>query len=51
MVYPGLSLPTPDSARKATGIALTVVGAFATIPLAIAILSKKDQLRDIKSVA
>lgn len=40
-----------NDARKATGIALTVVGAFATIPLAIAMLSKKDQLRDIKSVA
>jgi hypothetical protein len=37
---------------KAAGIALTLVGGFTTIPLAIAIMSKKDRTRsEIQSVA
>jgi len=39
-------------AMKAAGIALTLVGGFTTIPLAIAIMSKKDRTRsEIQSVA
>jgi hypothetical protein len=39
-------------AMKAAGLALTVVGGFTTIPLAIAIASKKDVTRpEIRSVA
>ncbi|HEX6895881.1 MAG TPA: hypothetical protein VF447_09375 [Terriglobales bacterium] len=37
LVSRGLS----NDARKATGIALTVVGALTTIPLAMSMLSKK----------
>ena len=39
-------------AMKAAGIALTVVGGLTTIPLAIAMLGKKNSSRsDIRSVA
>jgi len=39
-------------ARKAAGLALTVVGAFTTIPLALAMMGKKSLSRsDIRSVA
>jgi hypothetical protein len=39
-------------AMKAAGLALTVVGGFTTIPLAIAIVSKKNVTRpEIRSVA
>ena len=39
-------------AMKAAGIALTLVGAFTTIPLAISIIGKKDAARaEIRSVA
>lgn len=39
-------------AMKAAGIALTVVGGFTTIPLAIAIMGKKNLSRpEIRSVA
>lgn len=39
-------------AMKAAGISLTVVGGLTTIPLALAILGKKNQSRtDIRSVA
>ena len=39
-------------AMKAAGIALTLVRGFTTIPLAIAIMSKKDRTRsEIQSVA
>jgi hypothetical protein len=39
-------------AMKAAGIALTLIGGFTTIPLAIAIMSKKDRTRsEIQSVA
>jgi hypothetical protein len=41
-----------QDARKAAGLALTVVGAFTTIPLAIAMMGKKNLSRsDIRSVA
>jgi len=41
-----------NDARKAAGLALTVVGAFTTIPLAIAIMGKKSASRpEIRSVA
>lgn len=40
-----------SDARKATGIALTAVGAFTTIPLAISIFGKKNLSREIKAVA
>jgi myo-inositol catabolism protein IolC len=39
-------------AMKAAGLALTLVGAFTTIPLAISIMSKKNLPRpEIRSVA
>ena len=39
-------------AMKAAGLALTVVGAFTTIPLAIGIIGKKNVTRpEIRSVA
>lgn len=38
-------------ALKTTGIALTAVGAFTTIPLMISMLSKKNAPREIRSVA
>lgn len=39
-------------AMKAAGIALTVVGGLTTVPLAIAIIGKKNLTRsDIRSVA
>jgi hypothetical protein len=39
-------------AMKAAGLALTVVGGFTTIPLAIIIMGKKDSTRpEIRSVA
>lgn len=39
-------------AMKAAGISLTVVGGLTTIPLAMAIVGKKNQSRsDIRSVA
>lgn len=47
LVSRGLS----NDARKATGIALTAVGAFTTIPLAISILRKRNLSREIRSVA
>jgi hypothetical protein len=41
-----------QDARKAAGLALTVVGGFTTIPLAIAMMGKKNLSRsDIRSVA
>jgi len=47
LVSRGLS----NDARKATGIALTAVGAFTTIPLVISMIGKKNQAREIRSVA
>ena len=39
-------------AMKAAGLALTVVGGFTTIPLAIALMGKKNVIRpEIRSVA
>jgi hypothetical protein len=38
-------------ARKAAGIALTVVGGFTTIPLVMSMIGKKDALWEIKSAA
>lgn len=38
-------------AMKAAGLALTVVGGFATVPLAIAIAGKKSSRSEIRSVA
>ena len=39
-------------AMKAAGLALTVVGGFTTVPLAISIIGKKDLTRsEIRSVA
>ena len=48
LISKGLS----KDAMKAAGLALTVVGGFTTIPLAIAIISKKSLTRpEIRSVA
>jgi len=47
LVSSGLS----NDARKATGIALTVVGALTTIPLAMSIFGKKNPPWEIKSAA
>ena len=48
LVSRGLS----KDAMKATGLALTVVGGFTTIPLAISIVGKKNINRpEIRSVA
>ncbi len=48
LVSRGLS----QDARKAAGLALTVVGGLTTIPLAIAIMGKKNLSHsDIRSVA
>jgi hypothetical protein len=47
LVSRGLS----NDARKSTGIALTAVGAFTTIPLAISIFRKPNLSRELKSVA
>jgi hypothetical protein len=48
LVSRGLS----QDARKAAGLALTVVGGLTTIPLALAIMGKKSLSRsDIRSVA
>jgi hypothetical protein len=38
-------------ARKATGIALTAVGAFTTIPLVMSMIGKKNLSHEIRSVA
>ena len=39
-------------AMKAAGLALTVVGGFTTVPLAISLIGKKDLTRsEIRSVA
>jgi hypothetical protein len=38
-------------ARKAAGIALTVVGGFTTIPLVMSMIGKKEALWEIKSAA
>jgi len=43
-----------SDARKATGIALTVVGAFTTVPLVMAMIGTKNlprETREIRSVA
>lgn len=40
-----------NDARKAAGIALTVVGGFTTIPLGIAIFGKKNLPREIRPAA
>jgi hypothetical protein len=40
-----------NDARKSTGIALTAVGAFTTIPLAISTFRKQNLSRELKSVA
>lgn len=48
LVSRGLS----KDARRAAGLALTLVGGLTTIPLAIAMLGKKPSVRsDIRSVA
>ncbi|HKW16793.1 MAG TPA: hypothetical protein VJO35_04735 [Terriglobales bacterium] len=48
LVSRGLS----KDAMKAAGFALTAVGAFTTVPLAIGIISKKDATRpEIRSIA
>jgi len=48
-----LSRGLSNDARKATGIALTAMGAFTTIPLGITLFLKKekDTLREIRSAA
>ena len=38
-------------AMKAAGIALTLVGVFATVPLAISIMGKKGSRPEIRSIA
>lgn len=38
-------------AMKAAGLALTIVGGFVTVPLAIGIMGKKSSRSDIRSVA
>ncbi len=40
-----------NDARKATGIALTAVGAFTTIPLVMSMIGKQNLSREIRSVA
>jgi hypothetical protein len=48
LISKGLS----KDAMKAAGLALTIVGGFTTIPLAISIMSKKNLTRpEIRSVA
>ena len=47
LVSRGLS----KDAMKAAGLALTAVGAFVTIPLAISIMGKKGNRPEIRSVA
>ena len=47
LVSRGLS----NDARKATGIALTVVGGFTTIPLVLSMVGKKTPAWEIKSAA
>ena len=47
LVSRGLS----NDARKATGIALTAVGVFTTIPLGIALFGNKARLHEIGAAA
>jgi hypothetical protein len=47
LVSRGLS----KDAMKAAGLALTIVGGFATIPLAISMMGKKGTRSEIRSVA
>ena len=47
LVSRGLS----NDARKSTGIALTALGAFTTIPLVMALFGKKNALREIRPAA
>jgi hypothetical protein len=47
LVSRGLS----NDARKSTGIALTALGAFTTIPLGIALFGKKGTLHEMRSAA
>jgi hypothetical protein len=48
LIAKGLS----KDAMKAAGLALTVVGGFTTVPLAISIISKKNVTRpEVRSIA
>ena len=46
-----ISRALSNDARKATGIALTAVGAFTTIPLGIALFGNKGKVHEIRSAA
>jgi hypothetical protein len=47
LVSRGLS----NDARKSTGIALTAVGAFITVPLVLSIIKKSNTSAELRSVA
>jgi hypothetical protein len=47
LVSRGLS----NDARKSTGIALTAVGAFTTVPLVLSIIKKSNTPAELRSVA
>jgi hypothetical protein len=47
LVSRGLS----NDARKSTGIALTAVGAFTTVPLVLSIIKKSNTSTELRSVA
>jgi hypothetical protein len=46
-----LSRRLNDDQRKASGLALALVGGITTIPLAIGVFGKKDSNREIRAVA
>lgn len=47
LVSRGLS----NDARKSTGIALTAVGAFTTVPLVLSIIRKRNAPQELRSAA
>lgn len=40
-----------DDQRKGAGVALVIMGALTTIPIGIGLLSQKDNVRELRSVA